>query len=254
MKNHLLNSLVALLLFASPSLASPYPLPTQVEADRQQSWALVKAGEALLQAGDFSGAEADFRTALVLWPGDVAADPGLAEALSSQGKNAKSLAIYRRLFYEYPRNMNSVAEDARNQMNYAILLCQVGQWPEAVTVYEKAAPIIPDNELLLTESQFDPAIPMPAKLQALAHIARGLRYSGYGESTKALNEFEKAALIAPESGVVNYYYGYGLRYYDPASEAKAGKANAAFAKAAKLGKGEVKKAAQKALLMAMKTR
>lgn len=251
MRVSICNIVLVLLLFAVPAVAQPTPLPPQELANRQHSWALVAAGNELLQSGDFAGAEADARTALVLCPINANADAVLAEALSAQGEKAEAIAIYRGLIYQYPRNSSSVAQDVRTRMHFAILLSQVGQWPEAVSIYEKALPETTHfGDAPRIDVHFDPHVPMPDQLQALAYVAAGLEYTGHGETTEAFHEYEKASHIAPNSPFANYYYGYGWRDLGPKDKAKLlnqEQAKAAFAKAVLLGKGDLKKAAEKAL-------
>ncbi len=71
----------------------------------------------------------------------------------------------------------------------------------------------------------------------------------------AFKEFEQGVRLAPNLGLVNYFYGNGWQHLGLAERAKFGdaqQAKAALEKAVKLGKPDVKEAAQKALLVAAK--
>jgi len=66
--------------------------------------------------------------------------------------------------------------------------------------------------------------------------------------SQAWNTQGMASHLAPDSPFANYYYGYGWQVLDPkAKMLHQEQAKAAFAKAVQLGKGDLKKAAEKAL-------
>ncbi len=250
MKKFVVCATIFSFLFVSPVIAKTLipDTPQQVVAT-QQSGILVDQGRALLNAGNPDAAEGDFRAALVLGSWNAEADAGLAEALTAQGRTAEALRLYRTLIYTYPRNLSSVAQDHRILMHYVILLSQLGQWEEAVSIYEK---VLPDTthfgDAPRIDVHFDPRVPMPIHLQAMAYVVSGMEYTGHGETTDAFREYEKASHLAPDSPFANYYYGYGWQVLDPkAKMLHQEQAKAAFAKAVQLGKGDLKKAAEKAL-------
>jgi tetratricopeptide (TPR) repeat protein len=231
------------------------PDTPEQEQTLQRSADLVNQGQALMEKGAYAAAEKDFKEALVLESDNATADPGLAEALAKQNKITEALQVYRNLIYQYPRNMSSVAQNVGTLMHYAILLSQTGQWKEAVSIYEKALPSAVYHGMPKLDVHFDPQIPMPVQLQAIAHVACGIELSGHGDNPQAFKEYEKGSYLAPDSALVNYYFGDGWQQLSPAEQAKFGRAaqaKAALQKAVRLGKGPVKKAAQKALRMAMK--
>ncbi len=75
------------------------------------------------------------------------------------------------------------------------------------------------------------------------------------ENSRAFTEYGKALALEPDWALTNFYYGYGWQRLFPADKAQLGsvrQAKAALLKATRLGKGDVKKAAEKALQVAMK--
>lgn len=254
MKTSIVSATISSILLVSPVLADltktvTPDTPEQVKTI-QQSGGLVDQGNMLLSASNPVAAEKAFRAALALEGWNAEADPGLAEALAAQGKINEALRVYRTLIYQYPRNLSSVAHDRRTQMHYAILLSQTGQWQEAVSVYEKNLPSAVYGDAPKLDVHFDPRAPMPFQLQAMAHVASGMEYTGHGQMKEAFGEYEQATHLAPDSAFANYYYGYGWQNLAPKDRAKLlnqEQAKAAFSKAVQLGKGEIKEAAQKAL-------
>lgn len=70
-----------------------------------------------------------------------------------------------------------------------------------------------------------------------------------------MEHYQRALQLAPDSALTNYYYGQGWQKLSPAERIQFGtaqQAKAALQKAIKIGKGAVKKAAQKPLQVAMK--
>jgi hypothetical protein len=121
-------------------------------------------------------------------------------------------------------------------------------------------PLVPDIDAKTIIRFPDAGILSPAALQASAHIALGLcaTFGSYSFGTNhaiAMSEFDKACHLQPDAPLTNYYYGYGWQNLAPNDRVKLineQQAKAALQKAVRLGKGAVKEAAQKALLMAMK--
>ncbi len=230
-------------------------VPPEILALTRQAGALVDQGEALLKAGNYVAAEQTFREAsavqaLGMPKFDPSAERGLAEALVYQGRTAEALQLYRTLIYEDQHKFSSVSQELRTTMRYAILLTQTGQWPEAVAVYEKALPGAEFHGMPKLDVHFDPNIPMPAQLQTIAHLACGIGFNRHNDDRAAFSEYVKASYLAPDSALVNYYYGDGWQNLTPKDRATLGsvqQAKAALQKAVLLGKGDLKKAAQKAL-------
>jgi tetratricopeptide (TPR) repeat protein len=265
MKTIIACAVLLSLLLASPVLSQDIhrinasgDIP--LNAATQQSQDMIDQGEDFLKAGNYRAAEQVFRASSALAASGVpgfspSAERGLAEALTAQGKTAEALQLYQNLIYQYPRNFSSVAQEMRTQMRCAILLSQTGHWKEAVSIYEKALPSAVYHGMPKLDVHFDPQSPMPVQLQAIAHVACGIELSGHGDNPQAFKEYEKGSYLAPDSALVNYYFGDGWQQLSPAEQAKFGRAaqaKAALQKAVRLGKGPVKKAAQKVLRMAMK--
>ena len=222
----------------------------------QQEDLLNDAGEKALRAGHYEEAETDYRTIQSIDALDAGAYQGLGEALAGQGRVREALQAYQTLIYKDPFKWSSIAQEVRTQMYYAALLGQTGHWVEAVSIYEKALPNVPKfGDTPLAEAHFNPRLPMPTQLWTMAHIASGLQWQGSGENKAAFIEFSKAISLDSDSAFANYYFGYGWQRLDPKDKANFGnaqQAKAALEKAVKLGKPDVKEAAQKALLVAAK--
>ena len=89
----------------------------------------------------------------------------------------------------------------------------------------------------------------------MAHVVLGIKYSVNGQSGKAFEDISKGVALSPVSSFANFHYGYSWQHLPAADKAKFGteqQAKAALLKAVRIGKGDVKKAAQKALMVAMK--
>lgn len=242
------------------------PEPPEVTATRERSVALITAGQKLFDAGNFAAAAITFRQAIAVGLNDPNAYIGLAESLNAQGKSVEALAAYRELIYELPVRQSTSSRDpekaaahraqvlqnptqrefgsasVRVWMNYAILLCQSGQWAEAAAFYQRAAARVPTGDGPSLALQAGPSAPSLAELEAMAYVALGVDYAYRLELEKAVAEYDQAWRLQPDSPMVNYYYGLTLKSLGRINEAKA-----AFRKAASLGSGDVKKAAEKAL-------
>lgn len=231
------------------------PLSPKTAEIVQKSFSLLEQGQNSLRAGDPVVAELDFRSSIALGSWNGSAYSGLAEALSTQGKTEEALRVYQALMSQDSTRASSAANAVQVRMSYAAVLSQAGRWGEAVSVYKAALPNVPDDGFRSMGSQFSPDLPDPAHLQALAHVVRGLVFTSHAEPEKAMPEYQKALALVPDSGLTNFYYGNGWQHLGPAERVKFGnaaQAKAALEKAVKLGKPDVKQAAQKALLVAAK--
>ena len=237
-----------------------------------------RAGFEALQAKDFVAAEDFFRESIETCP-----QPDnyfhLGEALSGQKRIPEAIAAYRAGVYKrHPDGMpytiaafmNEAGKNAPYDpnaqicpgniatmywMQYALLLSQTGQGAEAAVIYQKALPDVPDVRGDDGAALLEAATPSPEALQAAAHVSVGLCATFFTNHDDAMREFDKAQRLQPDSALTNYFYAYGWKNLTPAERGKYGteqQAKAALLKAIRLGKGEVKKAAQKALMVAMK--
>ena len=256
MKILLISSLFVLtasLLPVSPILATKYSgefSPAQMIPIRRSA-ELVNAGEDACKLGNYEAAESDFKAAKLLMEENFAADRGLAEALTGEGNSEEAVQVYQTLLTPNPHIGSSITQEVRTQMGFAIVLSRTGRWQEAVAVYEKALPTASHfGDAPKIDIHFDPQVPMPAQLQALAHVAIGIEYTGYSDTERAFSEYEKAIQSDPNSAFTNYYYGYGWHSLDPKDQVRithAQQAQAALEKAVKIGNADVKAAAAKAL-------
>ena len=268
MKNFTIYSLLTLLLASSLTVSaqtnnvihSPFTSATgEVDsallAVAQHSDDIASQGDMYLKQGNFQAADESFRTALEVAKSSATginprATRGLAEALVGEGKTAEADQMYRTLIYEEPLKWSSYAQETRTMMRFAVLLSQTGKWSEATSVYKNALSKATFEDAPKLDANFDPQIPMPLLLQAMAHTAIGLEYSGHADNTAAFAEYNKGMQLQPDNPFVNYYYGIGWQRLSPADRAKFGtaqQAKAALQKAVLIGNADVKKAAQKAL-------
>ena len=232
------------------------PITPEVQEQFDQSALLSRAAAADLHGGNYTQAETEARQSVSLDLLNGAAQEVLAAALDAQGKEQEALHAYGIVVKHYDRQ-------PRNQLPYALLLLKSGQWEQAVAVYNQALPQLGNGELEQAGSHFSPNVPEPTALAVAIHIERGKLFNSASDwahepqNTEALAEYGKALQLAPDLPLANYYYGVGWQKLSPAEKAKFGtaeRAKTALEKAVKMGKGGVKKAAQKALLVAMKTK
>jgi tetratricopeptide (TPR) repeat protein len=144
----------------------------------------------------------------------------------------------------------------RNLLPYAQLLLKTGHWAQSVQAYNRQLPYSSGVDLMQTHSDFSPDVPRSTDLATAIHIGLGqdLGWRGYHgtyqeKAQQAQEEFQKALVLEPNSSLANYYVGYGLKRLGRRVEAQA-----AFQKAAALGEGDVKQAAQKELPTTMQPR
>ncbi len=244
---------------------------TQVAPTARRMSNMMRSGELAYMAatslhnGDYAGAETEARQSLSI----DAANAGiskevLAAALAAQGKDQEALEAYRDVIEHYDTH-------PRNLLPLAQLLLKSGQWAQALSVYNRALPSLPDvgphletivvheSDAMQASSHFSAATPDPLGLATAIHLARGLVYSsasgwaGDSQDTEAMAEYAKAFQLAPDNALTNYYFGVGWQKLAPTERAKFGnaqQAKAALEKAVKLGKPDVIEAAQKALRVA----
>ena len=177
------------------------PMSPELKAAELRAGQLNDEGNVLLSNGQYAAAEATFREALALWPDRGTPYAGLAEALDAQGREQDALAAYRTLFDRFAM-LDSAVNETRTKMGYAIALSRAGQWAEAVAVYEKA---LPDSDGYFgpkIDTHFDPRVPMPSQLQALAHVASGAQYNG-NDPRRAFLHYAQALRLDPDSPFTN---------------------------------------------------
>ena len=79
-------------------------------------------------------------------------------------------------------------------------------------------------------------------MEAMIHVMQGIALCGQNRTYEALTAFNQAVRLAPNLATVQYYRGYGLQRQHHLAQAQA-----AFAKAAQVGQGDVRKDAEEAL-------
>ena len=212
------------------------PLTPEGRAIFARRDSLTAAAMAALDAGRYDEAVAAARQSQ-----SVRFDSGrnqeiVAHALFAQGKDQEALQAYQAI-------ADRGGVHPRNLLPYALLLLKAGQWGQTVAAYNKQLPYLTDGDLMQAHSHFSPDVPRPRELEAAIHAGLGMTYSGtaiWGRkllNDQAVAHFREALALEPDSPLVNYYYGLGLRRMGRKAEAQA-----AFAKAAELGGDDVKAA------------
>ncbi len=238
-----------------PPMHSNTPMPPALFTRLLQAQDDERDAKLALQAKNYASAEAGFRNVIADFPSGMAYY-GLAETLAAQGKTAEALQAYWQLFHPDAHQSWGGSYFPQAELEYAVLLNRTGHWAEAVAMYEKALPDVSDQGMKRINVHFDPATPQPAEMEAAAHIGIGLEAIWAGgdfdasKSERAFQEYGKALKLMPEWTVANYYYGYGWQRLDPKDQAKLAAnpgqreaVKATLEKAAKLGTGDVQKAA-----------
>jgi len=236
--------------------AAPRGVSTFSAAQAQQSTSADEAGQIALADGELGVAEIAFRRATEINASNSTAISGLARTLEMEGKNKESIKVYRYLLYPKYGWGTSIESDPVLRMHFALLLARDGQWAEAVSIYDNTlgglslGPPFP-----ILNIRFNPDVSSFSLFQAMVHLRLGILHSGRLEQNQAYAEYQAAHDLQPDVAITNYYFGYGWQKLSPVERAKSGdaaQAKAALEKAVKLGKPDVKEAAQKALIVAAK--
>ena len=229
---------------------SPRGQEKQYEEVTAQVIELDADAAAALNAGQYAIAEAEARQSVAMRIASGKGEELLASSLYAQGKTQEALVVYKAI------------DDAngafpRNELPYAQLLLQEGQWPLAVAAYNKSLRLLNEGDLVSANSHFTPDVAEPAELAAAIQVGMGLTMEGgdfhgtyEARTEQALGHFQKALALEPDNALTNYYYGYGWQKLSPADRLKFGntqQAKTALQKAVKVGNASVKKAAKKAL-------
>ena len=204
---------------------------------------LTQAARTALREHDAPLAEQYARHSLALdfHLGDDLSQKLLVAALQAQGRDMETMPFLQTI-------SERKETSPQFELPYALLLMKTGQWAEAVTVYNRTLPFLTDGDLLRAHNTFAVTIPRQKDLATAIHMGLGMQYvhsSDWGgnlQNDKAMSQFHQALALEPNSSLANYYHGYGLKQLGRKSEAQA-----AFQKAAALGQGDIKEAAQKEL-------
>jgi tetratricopeptide (TPR) repeat protein len=221
----------------SPGIALP-PVTPDFIARLQKVHTLNKAAEAALDAGRYAEAEAEARQSVSIRFGSSVGQEILASSLYAQGKTQEALQAYKVM-------ADAGGDFSRNLLPYSFLLLKTGHWAEAVAAYNKQLPDMSGEDLIIANSHFSPTKPEPRELATAIHIGLGLAYEpaswgGHSQEEKAMNEYQKALALEPDSPLANLYYARKLHRIGRKVEAQA-----YFEKASKFGSGDVKAAAEK---------
>lgn len=222
------------------------PLTPEGKAILARKSRLTAEAAAALDAGRYEEAEAAARQALSLTTDSGVNQEVLAAALEAQGRTEEALAAYKTMSDQH-------SQHSRVLLPYALLLLRAGQWGPAVEAYNTQLPGLGDEfrggkaALMDTLGPFSPDVPRPKELAIAIHICLGITYAGaswgrHSQDDKALREYEQAVALTPGSGLGDLYYGHKLQRLGHRAEAQA-----AFRRAAALGHGDVKTAAEEAL-------
>lgn len=231
---------------SSGLISGPTPIPTANYARFLKGIRLNNKARTALGEGNYADAEDYARQSVALGIGSGFGQKLLAEALYDQGKYDEALPVYKAISDEQ--------ETApRYELPYALLLLKTGQWAQAVTVYSTTLPFLNDGKLLRSHNQFSLSTPRTKDLATAIHIGLGTQYlnsadwAGQPQNEKAMSHFQKALALEPNSSLANYYSGYGFKRLGRGVQAEA-----AFKKAASLGQGDIREAAQEELPQAMR--
>lgn len=224
------------------------PLTPEGKAILARKNRLTADAAAALDAGRYEEAEAAARQAMSLASDSGVNQEVLASALEAQGRTEEALWAYQQM-------ADQGSQHSRVLLPYALLLLRAGRWAQAVEAYNKQLPYLGDvllvggkQALTSTYGPFSPDVPQPRELETAIHIALGITYSctpTWGRKSqrdRALSQYEQALALEPTSALIHLYYGHGLRELGRREEAQA-----AFRRAAALGHGAVKVAAEEAL-------
>jgi Flp pilus assembly protein TadD len=109
-------------------------------AERQPSAAQprIDLGRALMRNGDFDGADAAFRQALVIAPGNVDGQIGLAQVLLARQQHAEALAAFGAILERHPQNVKALN-------GAGIALDALGRHREAQERYNGALAVAPED-------------------------------------------------------------------------------------------------------------
>ncbi len=221
---------------------------------------LADKGDADAARGDWAQADAHYRQALALWPGNDNALYGLGKEADAAGDTAGALGYYRKAIYTTnPRHHGLVPGDGYDTndvvrlMEFVLLLDKAGQKQEALAVYGRAAYLLnyrdadtnggkPYLKVLLPgfDASPDAVSYTPRRLQAMARVAISNEERAFG-SEDALPQAQEAVRLYPDSPITYFYLGKQLDFME-----KKG-AKAAYEKAAALGDDKVVAAAQEEL-------
>jgi tetratricopeptide (TPR) repeat protein len=244
------------------------PINRERQGQASRSHAIARKGLALLRAGNPKAALPLFHQALSIKESNGTAYIGLARAHEALGDQKTSLRYYRKVMYRDPSQgwFSSIASDYEHLIPFAIALQKAGEVKEAQSIYQKAVRVAPSrvaSYLYVPDGvhTFD-----STKMKASLHLAlsdmaeRRIHRSKKSDIDSALRErlveAQAAVAVAPDYAPAHRMLGDALLYqsqydsfYKRPEKAKVTKVQAlqAYKRAASLGKGETRAAAQEAM-------
>ncbi|MHB1207231.1 MAG: tetratricopeptide repeat protein [Rhodospirillaceae bacterium] len=196
---------------------------TRLEPTAVDSW--INRGVALRDLDRLAEAEASYRRALALAPGDAIAVNNLANVVSSQGRSGEAVELYRRAveldpgYADAKANLGMALRDAGGADSEA----------EAIALLEAAVRDHPGNVHLLNAygntlrqtGRIDDAIAVLLAALGISpghaevHNNLGLAYALQAKMSEAADHMRRAAELKPSSPVINNNYGaLALRMFD----------------------------------------
>jgi len=221
---------------ASTQQATPAPGGEARVVKVRRIFALTEQAEAAIQQGNDALAEAICHQALAVG-NDSTACVLLAQIYDRHNRINEAIAAYHALFYAHDYRWSSISADPNTHFRYVLALLRGHQWPEAVNIYEKAIQVTLRVEgHPLFEQQFDSQIPDYSRLEAVAHLGLGIIRPSYAPAYKPdqLSHLKAAIGLEPRWALAQYSYGQALEKAGRIAEAQM-----AYAKAAKLGDGQM---------------
>lgn len=204
-------------------------------ASIRESVRLQKAGYAAWhKENDLPKAEALFKQALALVPGEPRKLYALAQVLDAQDKTVEARAAYRNVVRPQQGTGSTLQTDPTILMRYAALCKASGQQEEANDAYRllvnnaQARRIDSVGDSFPTISSYK----TDADVEAVAHVVAGIQLVKKGQDEKAAKHFDIANKLRPDLAIGHFYKGYALQ-----SRGKLAEAKRAFEKAAVLGQG-----------------
>ena len=217
---------------------------------------LARQGNIAADQGKWKEAKADFQQAQELFPNYMEALYGLGRCAEAEGDTASAIQYYRTAIYSHdPGRYGTVpgdgyqTNDVGRMMEYVLLLSQVGQTTEALSVYQRAAGLLNYRDgqqyldVLLPDFSPGGLSYTPQRMQAMAHVAIAYGKEGFND-TIALSHLQQAVALAPD---MPQPYFYRAQHWSHTRNGYA-KANADYTKAAKTGDVSVRNAVKKALV------
>jgi tetratricopeptide (TPR) repeat protein len=252
-----------------PALDNPaFPVDKARHEQVTRSYAIVRQGQKLLRGGNPKAAIPLFQQALSLKESNSMAYIGLAEAYEALGDRQKSLSYYRKVMYTATgqRWVSSLPNDYEHLIKFAVSLRKAGEEREAQSVYQKATTVapsgvapylyVPDGGHAFDRKKMAASLHLAASDLAEWQAHTGKKSERDANLAERLAQAKAAVATAPDHAPAHLMLGEALVFqsqYDSfhkrLEKARESKRQAlqAYKRAASLGKGRTKAAAQKGM-------